>query len=105
MNHLVSTALFSAILALGTSAQAQDKTKSEPSGQEKPGGNMAKPAATPAMGTMGAKPMARSIDTNGDGLVSKAEFTKHADAVWAALKKDAKGMATIADVDASLAAK
>jgi hypothetical protein len=36
--------------------------------------------------------MMRSMDTNGDGMVSKAEFTKHHEAMWKKMKKGANGM-------------
>jgi hypothetical protein len=94
MQRIISTVLFAALCSTGIAVHAQDKTRAEPSGQEK----VAKdPMAKPAPMGMGAG--ARSpMDTNGDGMVSREEFMAHHEAAWNKMKKNAKGMVMNADM-------
>ncbi len=41
----------------------------------------------------------KSMDTNGDGLVSKDEFMKAHEAKWDAMQKNKDGMVSIADME------
>lgn len=111
MNRCLSTALVASLCVFGTAVHAQDKEKSLPSGQQKvtPDTPMGKSAsqmpASPGYDGMrrdGAMhdSMAndsKMVDANGDGMVSKAEFMKHAEAQWTSMKKDSKGMVKAAD--------
>lgn len=47
---------------------------------------------------MGASQM-KSMDTNGDGLISKDEFMKAHEAKWDAMQKNKDGMVSIADME------
>ena len=47
---------------------------------------------------MGASQM-KSMDTNGDGMISKDEFMKAHEAKWNAMQKNKDGMVSIADME------
>lgn len=78
MNKLLSILLGAALASVAVSVAAADDTKQ--------GKGM-------AMG-MDMKMM----DKNGDGMISKDEFTKHHDAMWQKLKKNKNGMVDIKDM-------
>jgi len=40
------------------------------------------------------------MDTNGDAMISKDEFTKHHDAMWGEMKKDGNGNVGLSDIRA-----
>lgn len=52
-------------------------------------------AAEPMMNHSDEMKMMQSMDTNGDGLVSKAEFTKHHEAMWSKMPKTSTGMVDV----------
>ena len=99
MNRFIKTALIAAVCTLGVTAQAQDKTRSAPSGQEKPGGGT---SAVGAPSTSNNSGMAggdhSSMDSNNDGFVSRAEWMKHHEMMWGKMKKNPKGMVSAADM-------
>ncbi len=45
----------------------------------------------------------KAMDTNNDGMISKEEFNKYHETVWQKVKRNAKGLATSADIDAAYA--
>jgi hypothetical protein len=70
-------AILCGVALLGMSpAFAQDKMKDKPAAADKP----------------------LKMDANNDGMVTQDEFMNYHKAQWAKIKKDAKGMATMADV-------
>ncbi len=111
MKTVISTVLLATLFTVGVAANAQDKTKSEPSGQEKmqPDGMGSKPAMAPK----GAMQMDKStgmgmgmgmgshdfsaMDTNNDGMVSKAEFMKFHEAMYDRMK-GTNGMLSMSDM-------
>jgi Fic family protein len=46
----------------------------------------------------------KAMDTNNDGMISQEEFMKYHETVWQKVKRNAKGLAVMADVDAAYAA-
>ena len=74
MRKLIAIVCGAALLALNP-ACAQDKMKD-------------KPAADKSM----------KMDANNDGMVSEKEFMNYHKAMWNKIKRDAKGMATMAAV-------
>ena len=46
----------------------------------------------------------QAMDTNSDGMISQEEFMKYHETVWQKVKRNAKGLAVMADVDAAYAA-
>jgi hypothetical protein len=44
------------------------------------------------------------MDVNNDGMISQEEFMKYHETVWQKVKRNAKGLAVMADVDAMYAA-
>ena len=46
----------------------------------------------------------KAMDVNSDGMISKDEFMKYHETVWQKVKRNAKGLAVMADVDAAYAA-
>ncbi len=112
MNRILSTALVASLFAFGATAQAQDKELSQPSGQQKitpdtPMGKTHREREARLQGdTMqhNGKKMAgemkhdnKMVDSNGDGMISKAEFMKHHETMWSSMKKDSKGMVSATD--------
>jgi Ca2+-binding EF-hand superfamily protein len=53
---------------------------------------VAAPAALAADNTL------KMMDTNGDGLISKAEYMKHHERMWGVFKKNKDGLVTIEDM-------
>jgi len=113
MKNILSAAIIASFCLVGTSVHAQDKNLSLPSGQQKitpdtPMGKTAREGTSGTNDTMKSDGMKRDgmmhggkmIDSNGDGMISKAEFTKHHDAMWASMKKDSKGMVSTTDFQA-----
>lgn len=49
-------------------------------------------AADPVVGTTKTNVNNMVVDTNGDGVISKSEFTKHHDKMWNDMKKNSNGM-------------
>jgi Ca2+-binding EF-hand superfamily protein len=47
----------------------------------------------------------KAMDANGDGMISKDEFTKHHEAMWEKMKKDSKGNVSPKDMEAMHDAK
>lgn len=45
----------------------------------------------------------KAMDTNNDGMISQEEFMKYHETVWQKVKRNAKGLATAADIDAAYA--
>ena len=45
----------------------------------------------------------KAMDTNNDGMISRDEFNKYHETVWQKVKRNAKGLATSADIDAAYA--
>ena len=45
----------------------------------------------------------KAMDTNNDGMISQEEFMKYQETVWQKVKRNAKGLATAADIDAMYA--
>ena len=45
----------------------------------------------------------KAMDTNNDGMISREEFNKYHETVWQKVKRNAKGLATSADIDAAYA--
>jgi hypothetical protein len=75
MRKLIAILCGTALLGLSP-AFAQDKMKDKPA--------------------MADKPM--KMDANNDGMVSEKEFMDYHKAMWGKIKRDAKGMATMAAV-------
>ncbi len=55
-----------------------------------------------SMSAIAAEPMMmdhademKQMDTNGDGMISKAEFTKYHDAMWTKMPKNSSGMVDV----------
>jgi hypothetical protein len=46
----------------------------------------------------------KAMDVNHDGMISHDEFMKYHETVWQKVKRNAKGLAVMADVDAAYAA-
>jgi gas vesicle protein len=46
----------------------------------------------------------KAMDVNNDGMISQEEFMKYHETVWQKVKRNAKGLAVLADVDAMYAA-
>ena len=46
----------------------------------------------------------KAMDVNNDGMISQEEFMKYHETVWQKVKRNAKGLAVMADVDAMYAA-
>ena len=44
------------------------------------------------------------MDMNNDGMISQDEFMKYHETVWQKVKRNAKGLAVAADMDAAYAA-
>jgi gas vesicle protein len=42
----------------------------------------------------------KAMDVNNDGMISQEEFMKYHETVWEKVKRNAKGLAVMADVDA-----
>ena len=42
----------------------------------------------------------KAIDANGDGMISRDEFMKHHEAMWARMKKGRNGMVDITEMEA-----
>ena len=60
------------------------------------------PMAAGASGTMGMG-MMKSMDTNGDGMISKKEWDSHHSTMWGKMKpKMNKGMVPMADMEAMM---
>lgn len=83
MRKLIAVMCSTALMAMAGSAVAQDKMKTD-----KPMAD--KPATT-------AKEM--KMDANNDGMVSQDEFMNYHKAMWAKIKRNDKGMATMADIN------
>ena len=45
----------------------------------------------------------KAMDTNNDGMISRDEFNKYHETIWQKVKRNAKGLATAADIDAAYA--
>jgi hypothetical protein len=43
---------------------------------------------------------AKAMDTNGDGMLSRDEFTKHHEAMWLRMKKTSSGMVDLKSMEA-----
>jgi len=82
MRKLIAILCGTALLGLTGPAFAQDKMKSD------------KPMADKVMAKDTMK-----MDANNDGMVSQDEFMKYHKAMWGKMKKDSKGMASMADVN------
>jgi hypothetical protein len=59
--------------------------------------------ATVAMGVVATAAIAadntlKMMDTNGDGLISKAEYLKHHERMWAVFKKNKDGLVAMDDM-------
>lgn len=91
MNRLIMSGLVVALSAGSLAVAAQEKSTTE----------SAAPTKTMGMRCMGMKGM----DANGDGLISKDEFTKHHEAMWDKMKKDANGNVSVKDMEAMHAEK
>lgn len=98
MKQLISIALAATLGAAGVSAVAQDSMK-------KPG---AMHDGTPMKDGMGGAPMnhgmgmkmdMKKMDANGDGMISKAEFMKYHEAMYASMKKGSNGMVSTKDME------
>ncbi len=84
MRKLVAILCGTAVLALSGQAVAQTTMKEEKK--------------------MAAKEMRmKAMDTNNDGMISREEFMKYHETVWEKIKRNAAGMAHMADVDAMYA--
>jgi hypothetical protein len=46
----------------------------------------------------------KAMDVNSDGMVSKDEFMKYQETLWGKVKRNAAGLATVADIEAAYAA-
>lgn len=91
MNRLITSGLALALCTAGVAASAADMTApTDPSATA--------PTAMPCAGMKG-------LDANGDGLISKDEFTKHHDAMWSKMKKDAGGNVSVKELEAIHAGK
>ena len=51
---------------------------------------------------MGMKMDMKMMDTNNDGMFSKAEFMKHHEAMFDKMKKDSNGMVSMKDMQAMM---
>ena len=83
MKKIISISL-AAIAAVSLSGCAQD-------------GMMKPHSMQGGMAMQGGMDM-KMMDTNGDGMISKAEFTKHHDSMYDKMKKDGNGMVSIKDM-------
>ena len=45
----------------------------------------------------------KAMDMNNDGMISQEEFMKYHETVWQKVKRNAKGLAMAADIDAAYA--
>jgi hypothetical protein len=45
----------------------------------------------------------KAMDVNNDGMISKDEFMKYQETLWGKVKRNAAGLATMADIDAMYA--
>jgi len=97
MQRIISTAVFAALCSTGIAVHAQDKTRSEPSGQEKAVKDQTA-RQNQGMGTKNGMTNRSMMDTNGDGMVSREEFNAHHEGMWTKMKKNPKGMVMNADM-------
>ncbi len=114
MNKFLSIALLTAFASTAALAQAPAGTTPRTSAEQNATTSGGMPAAKAEMktdakkdGTMAAKPMSsgtkHAIDTNGDGMISQAEWNAYHGGMWKKMKRT-KGMASTADYDAMMKA-
>ena len=92
MNKLITIGLVAALCGTALAASAQDTMTKEGMDMEH----------------MDMKPMGmgmKAMDANGDGMISKDEFTKHHEAMWETMKKDSNGNVSPKDMEAMRDAK
>ena len=105
MNKLISISLAAMLCGAGYSASAQDTTKKPDAMKEsmpmKDG--MAHKDAMPMKHGMGMKDGMHmdmtAMDTNHDGMISKAEFMKYHESMFARMKKGSNGMVSMKDME------
>ena len=83
MKKLISISL-AAIAAVGLSGCARD-------------GMMRQHSMQGGMTMQGGMDM-KMMDANGDGMISREEFTKHHDSMYDKMKKDSNGMVSMKDM-------
>ena len=93
MNKLISISLAAMLCGAGYSASAQDTTKKPDAMKE----------SMPMKDGMGMKDGMhmdmKAMDTNHDGMISKAEFMKYHESMFARMKKGSNGMVSMKDME------
>ena len=93
MNKLISISLAAMLCGAGYSASAQDTTKKPDAMKE----------SMPMKDGMGMKDGMhmdmKAMDTNHDGMISRAEFMKYHESMFARMKKGSKGMVSMKDME------
>ena len=93
MNKLISISLAAMLCGAGYSASAQDTTKKPDAMKE----------SMPMKDGMGMKHGMhmdmKAMDTNHDGMISKAEFMKYHESMFARMKKGSNGMVSMKDME------
>jgi hypothetical protein len=99
MNKTISTGLTAVLCATAFASFAQTAPKegtAPPTGSTQKDGMGAGMGMTPGAGMkMGMDP--KTMDSNGDGMISKDEFMKHHEAMFDKMKKGTNGMVSLKD--------
>ena len=102
MKKSIATGLIAMLCGLGFSATAQTTATTPMTGSASMNSTMPSKDGMPmkdGMAMHGGMTMnMKMMDTNGDGMISRAEFNKYHAAMWTKMKKNKNGMVSMDDM-------